>query len=117
MSGPDTPRTGTGLPDSRPVSFVPDDPAGDGDAVVLPLSHDEALVLLTWLVELDLEAVPVRHPAEKQALLELLLRLDAQVAPASLTPADVEAARHRLGQVQPDIDRVADRRDPDTGGR
>lgn len=98
------------------MSFVPVDPGSAGDAVILPLSHDEALVLLDWLVNLDLEAVPVRHPAEKQALLELLLRLDAQVAPATLTAGDVENARHRLGQVQPDIDRTAERRAPDAAG-
>ncbi|VXB28585.1 hypothetical protein [Nocardioides sp. AX2bis] len=98
------------------MSFVPIDPTSAVDAVVLPLSHDEALVLLDWLVNLDLEAVPVRHPAEKQALLELLLRLDAQVAPATLTEADVESARRRLGQVQPEIDRAADRRETGTDG-
>lgn len=41
----------------------------------LELSRSDAVVLTDWLTSVDLDAVPVTHPGEKQALADLLLKL------------------------------------------
>ena len=40
--------------------------------VGLELWRADALVLFDWLMTVDLNAVPITHPAQKQALLDLL---------------------------------------------
>jgi hypothetical protein len=44
--------------------------------VRLDLWWADAVVLFDWLKSVDLNAVPVSHPAEKQALADLLTRLE-----------------------------------------
>ena len=39
----------------------------------------DAVVLYDWLTSVDLDAVPVTHPAQRQALTELLHRLEQDV--------------------------------------
>jgi hypothetical protein len=36
----------------------------------------DAVVLFDWLLSTDLDAVPITHPAQKQALADLLSRLE-----------------------------------------
>ncbi len=50
------------------------------------------MVLLDWLMTVDLNAVPINHPAEKQALMDLLTRLDETEA-YSATQEEIDAAR------------------------
>ena len=54
------------------------------------LWDQEALVLFDWLMTVDLEAIPVAHPAQKQALMDLLNQLEQSVRTDS--PAEEIAA-------------------------
>jgi hypothetical protein len=44
--------------------------------VTLDLWRSDAIVLFDWLMRADLNSVPIEHPAEKQALADLLSRLE-----------------------------------------
>jgi hypothetical protein len=54
---------------------------------------------LTWLHRVDLNAIPIEHPAEKQALVDLLTRLEADTdvpygsSGTGLTQAEIDTAR------------------------
>jgi hypothetical protein len=45
-------------------------------AVKLSLWRADAVVLFDWLMSTDLNTVPITHPAQKQALADLLSRLE-----------------------------------------
>lgn len=49
-------------------------PAAPGSAptVALRLWRSDAVVLFDWLMSTDLNTVPITHPAQKQALADLL---------------------------------------------
>ncbi|MFI6506342.1 hypothetical protein ACIBCT_01945 [Streptosporangium sp. NPDC050855] len=59
----------------------------------LSLRTADAVVLLDWLMSVDLDRLPVRNLAQKQALMDLLQRLDRSIP--GYTPEDVDRA-HRL---------------------
>lgn len=44
--------------------------------VKLSLWRADAIVLFDWLMSTDLNTVPITHPAQKQALADLLSRLE-----------------------------------------
>lgn len=48
----------------------------DLPTVTVRLWRADAIVLFDWLTSTDLDSVPVTHPAQKQALADLLSRLD-----------------------------------------
>lgn len=48
---------------------------GEIDFVDVRLWRADAVVLFDWLTQVDLEQVPVQHPAERQALADLFGRL------------------------------------------
>ncbi|WP_432198394.1 hypothetical protein [Streptomyces sp. bgisy027] len=72
----------------------------DAPTVSVRLSRADAVVLFDWLMTTDLDSVPVAHPAQKQALADLLSRLewaaDADVAGA--TDEDIAAARSEVAR-------------------
>lgn len=47
--------------------------------VTVLLRHADAVVLFDWLMTTDLNTVPITHPAQKQALMDLLTRLESDV--------------------------------------
>ncbi|GAA4107962.1 hypothetical protein GCM10022284_56770 [Streptomyces hundungensis] len=49
---------------------------GSTPTVDLRLWRSDAIVLFDWLMSTDLNAVPITHPAQKQALADLLARLE-----------------------------------------
>jgi hypothetical protein len=52
--------------------------------------RSDAVVLFDWLKTVDMKAVPITHPAEKQALTDLLSRLEeTDVVEASQEEIDV----------------------------
>ncbi|MGW2013415.1 hypothetical protein [Streptomyces sp. NPDC001927] len=51
----------------------------------------DVVVLFHWLMELDFDELPVKHRAEKQALTDLLARLDEWAL--GTTQGDLERAR------------------------
>ncbi|MFF1292671.1 MULTISPECIES: hypothetical protein [unclassified Streptomyces] len=51
-------------------------PWGSTPTVDLRLWRSDAIVLFDWLMSTDLNTVPITHPAQKQALADLLTRLE-----------------------------------------
>jgi hypothetical protein len=52
----------------------------------------DAVVLFNWLMTVDLDSVPITHPAEKQALMDLLTRLEESDA-ANVDQAEIDDSR------------------------
>jgi hypothetical protein len=67
--------------------------------IELSLWRADAIVLFEWLMTVDLDSVPIEHPAEKQALTDLLTRLEGYTAipygasGTGLTQDEIDAAR------------------------
>ncbi|OBG75831.1 MULTISPECIES: hypothetical protein [unclassified Mycobacterium] len=57
--------------------------------VTVQLARADAIVLCDWLVNTDLNTVPITHPAQKQALADLLSRFE-WAAPEDVTVATAE---------------------------
>jgi hypothetical protein len=66
--------------------------------VSITLWRADAIVLFDWLMRADLNAVPADHPAIKQALTDLLARLEMDT--------DVPYGESGAGLVQEEIDRA-----------
>ncbi len=64
--------------------------------VSVPLTEAAATVLVHWLTVVPDKVIPVTHPAERQALADLLTALEGSVVPP--TDAGLEAARELLLQ-------------------
>jgi sulfur carrier protein ThiS len=60
--------------------------------VPLALWRSDAVVLFDWLMTVDLNTVPISHPAEKQALADLLTQLE-QTDITAVTREEIDAAR------------------------
>ncbi|WP_206515700.1 hypothetical protein [Streptomyces sp. S063] len=76
-------------------------PWGSAPSVDLSLWRADAIVLFDWLMSTDLNAVPITHPAQKQALADLLARLE-EVGITESTEEEIAAPRkmwqgHGLG--------------------
>ena len=73
--------------------------ASDLPTVELRLWRADAIVLFDWLMRTDLNTVELEHPAEKQALTDLLARLENDTdvpygsAGTGLTQVEIDAAR------------------------
>jgi hypothetical protein len=61
--------------------------------VRIDLWRADAVVLFDWLMSVDLDAVPISHPAEKQALADLLTRLEQETDILPVTQDEIDAAR------------------------
>jgi hypothetical protein len=68
--------------------------------VSVRLWRADAVVLFDWLMSTDLNLVPVEHPAQKQALADLLSRLewDVDAEIAGSTAEEVAAAREQVAR-------------------
>jgi len=51
----------------------------DLSTVTVRLWRADAIVLFDWLMSTDLNTVPITHPAQKQALTDLLTRLEHDI--------------------------------------
>ena len=67
-------------------------------AVNIALWRADAIVLFDWLKTVDLEAIPITHPAEKQALMDLLTRLEHETDVPGVTQEEIEAARAEVAR-------------------
>ncbi|WP_426004558.1 hypothetical protein ACPFL9_19120 [Paenarthrobacter sp. NyZ202] len=65
--------------------------------VNLELLRADAVVLFDWLMNVDLDAVPTFHPAEKQALADLLTCIETDTSVPEVTQAEIDAARESIG--------------------
>jgi hypothetical protein len=66
--------------------------------------RSDAIVLFDWLMSVDLNTVPIGHPAEKQALADLLTRLETETdvpygaSGTGLTQAEIDTARAEVAR-------------------
>lgn len=72
----------------------------DSSLPTVPISlwRSDAIVLFDWLMTVDLDAVPINHPAEKQALADLLTRLEHETDVPGVTQSQIDAARVEVAQ-------------------
>ncbi|WP_329299721.1 hypothetical protein OG410_15725 [Streptomyces sp. NBC_00659] len=68
--------------------------------VNISLWHADAVVLYDWLMSTDLNTVPITHPAQKQALTDLLDRFEwaADVDVTACTAQEVSAAQAEVAK-------------------
>ncbi len=72
--------------------------------VPISLWRADAIVLFDWLMSVDLNSVPITHPAEKQALMDLLTRLETETdvpygaSGEGLLQAEIDAARAEVAK-------------------
>jgi hypothetical protein len=66
--------------------------------VRLELWRADAVVLFDWLMSVDLNAVPITHPAEKQALADLLTRLEHETDIPGVTQEQIDTAREEVAR-------------------
>lgn len=64
--------------------------------VTLEVWRADAIVLFDWLMSVDLNTVPITHPAEKQALADLLTRLELETDIPGVTQEEIDAARDEV---------------------
>jgi hypothetical protein len=70
--------------------------------ITVQLWRADAVVLFDWLMSTDLDTVPVTHPAQKQALADLLSALEWR-ADADLTGSSVDEIAAARSQVAKDM--------------
>lgn len=75
-------------PDRRPGR----EPA-DLRRVHINLWRSDAVVLFDWLMTVDLDSIPITHPAEKQALADLLTRLEHETDIPGVAQEEIDRAR------------------------
>ncbi len=61
--------------------------------VPINLWRADAVVLFDWLMTVDLDTVPITHPAQKQALTDLLTRLEQETDILPVTQDEIDAAQ------------------------
>lgn len=66
--------------------------------VRLDLWCADAVVLFDWLMSVDLDAVPISHPAEKQALADLLSRFEQDTDVPGVTQEEIDVARAEVAR-------------------
>jgi hypothetical protein len=66
--------------------------------VRIELWRSDAVVIFDWLMSVDLNAVPITHPAEKQALMDLLTRLEHETDIPGATQEQIDAAREEVAR-------------------
>jgi hypothetical protein len=76
----------------------------DLPTIDLKLWRADAVVLFDWLRRTDLDTVPIEHPAEKQALTDLLTRLETEtdvpygVSGVGLSDDEISSARAEVAK-------------------
>ena len=72
--------------------------ASDLPTVPIKLWRADAIVLFDWLMSVDLDTVPVNHPVEKQALADLLTRLEHETDVPGVTQQQIAVARAEVAR-------------------
>ena len=73
-------------------------PMTDIPKVAIALWRSDAVVLYDWLLSVDLNSVPITHPAQKQALVDLLTRLESETDVPGVTQEQVEVAQAEVSR-------------------
>jgi hypothetical protein len=72
--------------------------AADLPKVEIALWRADAVVLFDWLMSTDLNTVPITHPAQKQALADLLTRLEHETDIPGVTQEQIDAAQAEVAR-------------------
>jgi hypothetical protein len=64
--------------------------------VTIELWRSDPVVLFDWLMSVDLNIVPITHPAEKQALADLLSQLEHGTDIPGVTQEQIDSARQEV---------------------
>ncbi|MFI5865039.1 hypothetical protein [Streptomyces sp. NPDC051546] len=70
-------------------------PFGSQPTVDVRMWRPDAIVLFDWLMSTDFDAVPITHPAQRQALMDLLARLE-DVDVMESTAEEIAAAQDQV---------------------
>ena len=70
----------------------------DLPTVHIQLFRSDAVVLFDWLMSVDFDEIPISHPAEKQALADLLTRLEHEADIPGVTQQQIDAARAEVAR-------------------
>ena len=65
--------------------------------VTLDIWRSDAVVMFDWLMSVDLNEVPITHPAQKQALMDLLTRLE-ETEVRNASSEEIAAAQQEVAQ-------------------
>jgi hypothetical protein len=65
--------------------------------VQIPQWRADAIVLFDWLMQTDLNSVPITHTAQKQALADLLTRLE-ETDVTGVTQDEITAAQEEVSR-------------------
>ena len=66
--------------------------------VSVNLWRADVVVLYDWLMSVDLNSVPITHPAEKQALVDLLTRIETETDIPGVTQTQIDVARAEVAR-------------------
>jgi hypothetical protein len=66
--------------------------------VRLELWRVDAIVLFDWLMTVDIDSVPITHQAEKQALTDLLTRLENETDIPGVTQTQIDEAQEEVAR-------------------
>ncbi len=66
--------------------------------VSVNLWRADVVVLYDWLMSVDLNSVPITHPAEKQALADLLTRIESETDIPGVTQTQIDDARAEVAR-------------------
>lgn len=66
--------------------------------VEIEIWRADAVVLFDWLMSIDLNTVPISHPAQKQALADLLTRLETDTDLPGVTQEQIDAAQAQVAR-------------------
>jgi hypothetical protein len=72
--------------------------AGDLPTVEIRLWRADAIVLFDWLMSTELNSVPITHPAQKQALADLLNRLEYETDVPGVTQEQIDIAQAEVAR-------------------
>lgn len=64
----------------------------------IDLWRADVVVLFDWLMSVDLDAVPIVHPAERQGLVDLLTRLEQETDILPASQEEIDAARESVAR-------------------
>jgi hypothetical protein len=66
--------------------------------VSVNLWRADVVVLYDWLMSVDLNSVPITYPAEKQALADLLTRIETETDIPGVTQTQIDVARAEVAR-------------------
>jgi hypothetical protein len=72
--------------------------AADLPVVEIKLWRSDAVVLFDWSMSTDLNTVPISNPAQKQALADLLTRLEHETDIPGVTQEQIDAAQAEVAR-------------------